>query len=753
MTLVTAVVQAPTPVDAAVPDQAFDSGLKAYQRGAFEEAASSWTEAAAGYAGLGRQGEQVGVLTHLARAYSALGQYRRAVAVLEEALPLGQRVGQPARLAEVLAGLGDAHIVLGPLDTADAYVQRALDTAKQVGNPALTASVLNTLGNLRATQERYPEAVAAYREGTALAVQAGQPWLAATQMANGARALRRAGKPQESRDMLNSALDQLRRASGSHDTAYGLINVGVGYRDLRSALPDQHEALSLRAAAALNDAATMASQISDRRAASYASGYLGSLYADERRYPEALRLTRQAIFAAQQANAPESLYRWQWQAGRLLVKQGATANAIEAYRRAVVTLQAVRPELSVGYGVATSFRDSVGPVYTELVDLLLQQASSLQQPDEIGKYLVEARETVELVKAAELRDFFRDECVDTALSKSTKLDVVSQTAVIVYPILLPDRTELLVSLPAGLKRFAVPIGAGVLGQEVRELRRKLEKRTTREYLTHAQQLYDWLIRPFEGELAAAKTDTLVFVPDGPLRTIPMAALHDGKDFLVRKYALGITPGLNLTDPRPIKRKKARVLGVGVTESVQGFPPLPSVSTELRMLQRLYGSTTLIDQDFRVANFEKLLKDEPYTIVHIASHGQFEGEVDKTFLLTFDGKLTMDRLEQLIGVFKFRDDPLELLTLSACDTAAGDERAALGLAGVAIKAGARSALATLWQVNDEASAELVVDFYRELQDPSISRAAALQRAQLKMLADPRYEHPGFWSPFLLINNWL
>jgi len=108
---------------------------------------------------------------------------------------------------------------------------------------------------------------------------------------------------------------------------------------------------------------------------------------------------------------------------------------------------------------------------------------------------------------------------------------------------------------------------------------------------------------------------------------------------------------------------------------------------------------------------------------------------------------------MVGVFRFRDDPLELLTLSACETAAGDDRAALGLAGIAIKAGARSALATLWNINDEASVDLVVDFYRELKEPSISRAVALQHAQIKMLENPRYEHPGFWSPFLLINNWL
>jgi CHAT domain-containing protein len=215
----------------------------------------------------------------------------------------------------------------------------------------------------------------------------------------------------------------------------------------------------------------------------------------------------------------------------------------------------------------------------------------------------------------------------------------------------------------------------------------------------------------------------------------------------------VTPGLSHTDPRPIQREHARVLAVGVTESVQGFPPLPNVRPEIDGLREMFRTTALVDRDFSAANFEKALRGDPYTIVHIASHGQFDADLAKTFLLTFDDKVSMDRLDQFIGVLKYRDDPLELLTLSACDTAAGDDRAALGLAGIAIKAGARSAMATLWQVHDEVAAELVATFYRELQNPSVSRATALRRAQMGILSNPRYEHPGFWSPFLMINSWL
>jgi len=246
---------------------------------------------------------------------------------------------------------------------------------------------------------------------------------------------------------------------------------------------------------------------------------------------------------------------------------------------------------------------------------------------------------------------------------------------------------------------------------------------------------------------------LVFVPDGALRTIPMAALHDGERFLVQQYAIAITPGLNLTDPRPLRRDQVKVLALGLTESVQDFPGLPYVSGELKAIHELFGGRSLLNQDFVAARVEEELRRQPFSIVHIASHGHFGKEVEDTFLLTFDARLTMDRLGDYVGLFRFREEPLDLLTLSACETAAGDDRAALGLAGIAIRAGARSALATLWHVSDPTSYRLVVEFYRRLQTPGVSRASALQAAQLALLGDPRYDHPCYWAPFLLINNWL
>jgi CHAT domain-containing protein/Tfp pilus assembly protein PilF len=731
-----------------------ERGDAAFRQGALEEAVTAWTEAARRYEQRGEAAPRAAVLARLGRAQSALGRYGEAAATLKTALEITEKAGDQPRAAAIAAELGNVYVAIGPPELAEATLKRALETARRMPDQTLTATILNNLGNLHAAQGKPVEALAAYREAIGLAAGPAHALLRARASTNAANVLRQQGKAGEARTLVDQAADSLQPLGPSHDHAFARVAVGLAYRDLRPSLAGERDALLLRAGTVLNEAAVQAETLGDRRTASDALGYLGGLYEEERRHAEALDPTRRAVFAAQLVNAPESLSRWQWQAGRLLRALGRSNDAIESYRRAVATLQAIRPELSAGYSAATSYRETIGPVYFELVDLLLQQARGEQRREAVTPLLVEARETVELFKAAELRDYFRDDCVDTTLAKVTRLDVVSQTAVVIYPILLRDRIELLVSLPTGLKSVVVPVRLEVLTREVREFRRKLEKRTTREYLPHARRLYDWLIRPLESELGQTKVETLVFVPDGPLRTIPMAALHDGKQFLVAKYATAITPGLNLTDPRPIQRDRVRVLAVGVTEAVQGFPALPNVAGELEALKDLFPtSRTLLNQQFLVSDFAAELKQAPYTILHVASHGVFESDPSKTFLLAFDEKLTMDRLDQLIGLFKYREEPLELLTLSACESAAGDDRAALGLAGIAIKAGARSAVATFWQVHDQVAADLVTHFYRELQNPATSRAVALQRAQLKVLTDPRYDHPGFWAPFLMINSWL
>jgi CHAT domain-containing protein len=744
------------PISAAetTPDALMTQGLQAYQRGAFDQAFAAWKQAAARYEQAGNVKDQSQALVQAAQASASLGQTSQALQQLELALALAQQTGDRAWTATVLESLGRAYLAAKQPDAAMPHLTQALDLANAGGDQRLIAALHNDLGIAQVLQQQDSDALESFETSVRGAEAAGDRPLAVRAQINAARAAMKLHQPEVARNWLDRAFDGLNQIEPSHDKATDLIQVGLGYQQLRTAMPSVDGPLLLRAAGVLLEASGVAERIGDARTRSYADGYLGHLYETEYRYDEALQLTRRAVFSAQSASAPESLYRWQWQLGRLLAATGKLDEAITSYTAATETLRPIRLEVAAAAGTGTlAGDDPIRGLYFEFADLLLQRASRTTDQAAAERYMRSARDAIEAYKAAELRDYFRDACVDQLQAKLTQLDALSPTTAVIYPIVFHDRTELLVSLPTGFTRVSVPVTAQALTDEVRLFRRFLEKRTTLEYLVHAQQLYTWLIRPLEADLERLKIDTLVFVPDGVLRTIPMSAFHDGTSFLIEKYAVALTPGLYLTSPRPLNREKVRFLASGLTKSVQGFPPLPYVAEELEAIHKLYASDELMNQEFKTSALERELRDGQYGILHIATHGKFSTDVNDSFLLTFDGRLTVDTLDHLIGLFRFRKDPLELLTLSACQTGVGDERAALGLAGVAIKAGARSALATLWFINDEASAALVSEFYRQLRDPSVSKAVAIQRAQVKILGDRVYDHPAYWSPFLLLNNWL
>ncbi len=727
-------------------------GYDAFTRGAFEQAAEIWQQAVRSYHETGRVVEESDARMALARAYLSLGFHNRAAQTLDVAVVLTQGRDH-SRQATAMELLGQAYLAGGRSDAALETLQHAKQLASDADDQIRVASIVHSIGTVQSALQQDQEALASYSEARLLAISAHAETLAATATINGGKTAARMGEWASARKLFDEALTLAHRLPDSHDKVYNLIAIGLGFESLHATSPDTGGS-HLQSAATLEKAGEVAKALGDGRAASYAFGHRGHLYELDRRHDEALLLTRLAIGYAQQVHAPESLYQWEWQLGRVLKAQDRIDQAIVSYQRAADLVQTLRPEMATGTApAAASFRDAGGRLYFELADLLLRRSSSAATGAEAQPYLIKAREAIELFKTAELRDYFADECVDAFQTRQTRLEDVSRQAAIVYPIILPDRTELLVSLPDGMHRVTVAVAQEELKQEALAFRRLLQKETTREYLRKGQRLYDLLLRPLEPEFAKFDIDTLVIVPDGPLRMIPFSALHDGKQFLVTKYALATTPGLNLTDPKPLGRERIQLLSAGLTEGVQGFPPLPNAAGELEAIGGLYKTHRLLNQDFRVPQLEREMKENPFTIVHIASHGKFERDAKKSFLLTFDEKLTMDRLSQVVGFFRFRDQPLELLSLSACQTAAGDDRAALGLAGIAIKAGARSALATLWFVSDEASSTLVVEFYRQLKNPALSKAQALRQAQLKLMENPDFQHPIYWAPFLLLNNWL
>ena len=712
----------------------------------WEQAARRATEAVEAERKTGDAARLAEALARRAEAYQALGHRSQALVDLEEAAALldGAKA-PPALVAGVTGALGQAYFLAGRLDRAQPTLGRALELARSANTPRLEAAVQNDLGLVLGAEGKPDAALAAFRAAAQRARAANDGLLAAKALLNAARLAQRQNRGTEAAPLAREALAALAAVPDSRDKAFQLAAAGEVLRragDLAGA------------ESALTQAARIAADLKDARASAYAQGYLAELALDRGRMAEALDLNARAVFAAQSAGTPETLFLWQWQEARLLDRAGRPDDALAAYRRALEALAPLKVDYATDlWASRESFRAEIGPAYLGYTDLLLRRAGGTKDVAEVRKTLREAQGVLERFKTVELEDYFRDDCVARYLARAKPVEQTAPRTAVVYPVPLADRLDLLVSIGNDIHRVTVPVDEATLRRESLQLRALLEKRTTYQYLPHARRIYDWVIRPIEPLLEKAGVETLVFVPDQPLRSIPLGALHDGRDFLVQRYAIATAPSLTLTEPQPLTVKGARVLASGLTEAVQGFPALPYVGMELDELNAIGSGAELRDRAFTADNLERELRDKPFSIVHVASHAQFESDSRRSFLLTYDGRMTIDRLESSMKLNRYRDEPVELLFLSACQTAAGDERAALGLAGVAVKAGVRSALATLWHINDQASSLLVAEFYRQVGQPGVSKAEALRRAQLKMLTDLRYRHPGYWSPFLVIGNWL
>lgn len=726
-------------------DTLLTQGQDFFQQREYAQAIKSWEMA---LSTLSNPEMQIDIRLRLATAYQAIGNYGRAHATLTQALeqkiPVEQLIMVYSHLSDVLLAMQKPEEARQKIDEGLALIQRS-------EKPLLRAHLLNNAGNIFSVQKDYAHALQAYQEASTLAEHHGDKTLYIQILTNQTRIHLKQENIQACITLLATALTQVHENMNDVSRGFQLISLGQLALQIQEHYPSQN--LFSNIYQVLNEASQLSEKYKNTRLQAYAKGYLGQLYEQGHQYKEALQLTNQAIFLSQESL--DILYLWEWQRGRILSVQGNLEEATAAFERALTYLQPIRTMLTIGQRDAQEiFRERIHPVYFGLADILLQRAALNRSAEEKQALLIKARETIELLKAAELQDYFQEECVVAAEIK--KLDHLDEHTAVLYPILLPSRVELLLTLPAGdIFQVIIPIEAATLTGTIVEFQRNLQSRTTWNFFKQSNQLYRWLIAPLEDKLRSQENlDTLVIVPDGPLRMIPMAALHDGNQFLVERFAIAITPGLNLTEPRPLPKENIFALLQGLSEGVQDFSPLPEVPREIENISSVLDKdTVLLDKEFTLDRVNQALQKTPYSIVHIASHGQFDRDPKKTFLLTYDDKITMNRLERLLAFSQSRKEPVELLTLSACQTAVGDERAALGLAGVALKAGARSALASLWFVNDEATSLLITEFYSQLKRGGVSRAGALQNAQRKLISQRSFQHPAYWAPFLLIGNWL
>jgi CHAT domain-containing protein len=523
---------------------------------------------------------------------------------------------------------------------------------------------------------------------------------------------------------------------------YAIINYVQSFLTYQSFAPPWQEL------AKLSQVALQKSRyLNSRRGESYSLGTLGAIYEVTQQISIAYDLTQQALVIAQEINAPEILYRWQWQLGRLLKAQGKREQAIALYQEAIKSTQLIQADLaSSNQDIQFSFQDSIEPIYRELVALILQHnpGESVSQ-----EQLRQVPQIMESLQVAELNNFFQQACLSLENQENKKVNNLDPEAAIVYPIILKDRLEIIVTFADGsIQNYTSQVTAQELEKILKDLRFNLVIRSRRDFFPPAQAVYTWLIKPLERDLQAHQVKTLIFGLEGAFRNVPLAALYDGQKYLIENYAIALTPSLQLLAPDPLSRTNLNTLAAGLTQGSENFAPLSYVQRELQTIAQTLPTKKLLDKDFTVANLENNITGQDFPIVHVATHGQFSSNFEDTFILIWNNLLNIEQLEQLL-----RGQNIELFVLSACETARGDRRAVLGLAGIAVRSGAKSTLATLWSINDEANAEFMGYFYRALASKEMTRAQALQTAQLQLLGQNKYLHPFYWSVYVLLGNWL
>ncbi|MBD2451594.1 CHAT domain-containing protein [Nostoc sp. FACHB-152] len=791
--------------------------------------------------------QQVGRMkSELAQVYSNLGQPRKAIALLcgqiveQSKNQLSQEIECTPESAEQIATkyndkrgqvaalgiLGEAYRLIGNYDQAIKY----LDAAQQV-TPEYQFLVFNSLGNayksrgqLRELQADSAMKAGIYTKEQELTQKALNDYKRAYQYFQDSVKFARNQKQalgqmrgllnliqlasqtnnhkvihdEEFNKTLQDALNVLESLPDSATKFYGQIDLAYLQRDAKGTSPftycpthlvlsDNNKALNL-----LENSVLTSKKLQDNRLISYANGALGHFWECQKDNEKALKYTQSAILAADiKLSAKDSLYLWEWQAGRILDAQNRKQEAIASYQRAFDTLEDIRQDiLTAERDVQFDFRDVVRPLYRTLAQSRLELLGVEAITDKRrAKELSKVVNTIDALKLAELQNYFGNDCILSGLNPKPVGELLEDNSVafkntgFLSSIILNNKTGILLQLPNQATKFKwiedpnqqgtnKIVSSDTLEKKIAEFRKGLVSKEDINYdTTIAAQLYDWIIRPFAEDIKLQKIKTLIFIQDGFLRSVPMAALYDNQQqkYLIESYAVATTPSLRVTQPKERDRsvQKALILGLTQKATIDGktFDQLFAVPNEVSAVESIFPKNTpLIDDKFIPKNFQQELEKSPYSVVHIASHAQFGIIPEDTFIVTGKNqKLTISQLEISLQNLNTKSDSVELLTLTACETAVGDDRATLGLAGVALQVGVKSAIASLWSVTDQSTSELVKTFYTNYSNNGISIAQALQTAQIRMInakklppsenINPMYDHPAYWASMIAIGNWL
>jgi CHAT domain-containing protein len=502
--------------------------------------------------------------------------------------------------------------------------------------------------------------------------------------------------------------------------------------------------------------AMKAGQPDDPAVQAYAAALSGRIAQAAGQPDIARRWFEQAIYLEGQRAAPLRLSDWYMLLAAVDPKRH-DSDILSAY----AALQSVRTLLPLRepFTEESTFELHMRGVFKAAVDVTLTEGGDADSVAQIGL----AQQIVESYRQAEFESLFGSQCVPP--STPIQPGQLRSGEVILYPILLDDRVELIYAAGSdgGVYRRLTPNRASngaAVPALVATMRASIVSHAPgdEKWRQASRALYDLLIAPIQDKLGPQST--LIILPDGPLRTLPFTALLDANGkFLIERTRLAVAPALAFSQPGPDRAgRNAAIVAGALSKEVRiggiTYPKLEGAADEALAATQSYGANNrqgVLISDLTAASLVSALSKGQVDVLHLATHAAFNGQSDQSYIVVDTQLVPLSTLRALIVGNRARGDELDLIVLSACETALGDDQASMGLAGAAVQAGAHSAIASLWSVNDASTALLMKAFYARYRSGD-SKSEALRQAQLSLLADPRYQRPNYWAAFALIGGW-
>jgi CHAT domain-containing protein/tetratricopeptide (TPR) repeat protein len=778
-----------------------------------------------------RSGEAY-TLNNIGFVYDALGEKQKALSFYNQALPLRKAVGDRSGEAYTLNNIGLVYDALGEKQKALSFYNQALPLWKAVGDRSGEATTLNNIGAVYDALGEKQKALSFYNQALPLRKAVGDRSGEATTLNNIGAVYDALGEKQKALSFYNQALP-LRKAVGDRSgEAYTLNNIGAVY----DALGEKQKALSY-----FNQALPLWKAVGDRSGEATTLSWIGYLLAAQKQpalaiffYKQSVNITeslrndiRELPKDTQQTYTQTVTSRYRTLAD-LLLQQNRILEAQQVLDLLKVQelddyLKTVRGNAQTAKGVdylqpeqqiLTQFNE---PLKTAIQ--LGEELTQLRNIPEANRTPAQQQRITQLVNLEaqlnqQFNDFTNSPAVQTALAQLNPstlrqtvdladLDALRDNlrqlnAVLLYPLILPDRLELVITTPnsAPLRR-TVNVSNTELNQTILEFRQQMqacETKTctaadTEKVKALSQKLYNWLIKPLEADLKQTNAQSIIYSPDGQLRYIPLAALHDGNQWLTQRLRINNITAKSLNNLEPqSSNPQLKVLAGAFTEGRYqfnvgpqqfSFDGLPFTKKEIsQLVAAVPGTTPLLDQSFSLAAITPRMNE--YNVLHLATHAAFlPGQPENSFILFGNGDRATLRDIENWSLFN-----IDMVILSACETGLGlklgDGVEILGLGYQFQNRGVKATIASLWQVNDESTQQLMNTLYTQLKQGNTSKTEALRQAQLTLIqgkgqtssknragisVNPTtgkeapqqtaidYSHPYYWAPFILIGNGL